>query len=412
MTIPRRLLGASLAWRVVCVSLLLVAAHAQQAFDTSGELVQYTFAQPGDSTAWDTWAVPFVRWDTVYFVAAAAHGYTYEQMLAFQPGIVAVLRAAGFLGALDAWSPTRAIVVGTLAANAASTLAPLLLFWVVRRWTTERVAELAAMLSILAPASTSALSAPTPEPFFALFSLLGFLTLGPAPYAYARRTLGAALFAIATCFRANGVLLAGYLVWDAAWASRPPNVRVWACRIVGALPLVALTVLPWALFQAWAYARLCMSGTISPWCTSRVPLAYSYVQSTYWDVGLFRYWTVAQVPNFALAAPVLVAGAVGVGAYVMRVGPGVLARAVLVPWQRTTTLGLPLLPHALHTAALLALLLFASHVQIALRLCTPGGMPFVWYTAAAVCPPRAALRYLCLYGAVAGVLYAGFYPPA
>ncbi|WFC95756.1 ER membrane glycoprotein subunit of the GPI transamidase complex-like protein [Malassezia brasiliensis] len=412
MTIPRRLLGASLAWRVVCVSLLLVAAHAQQAFDTSGELVQYTFGQPVDEAVWNTWAVPFVRWDTVYFVAAAAHGYTYEQMLAFQPGIVAVLRAAGYLGTPEAWSPTRAVMVGTLAANAASTLAPLLLFWVVRRWTTERVAEIAAMLSIVAPASTSALTAPTPEPFFAMFSLLGFLALGSAPYAYARRTLAAALFAIATCFRANGVLLAGYLVWDAAWASRPPNARVWACRVVGALPLVALTVLPWALFQAWAYARLCMSGTISPWCTSRVPLAYSYVQSTYWDVGLFRYWTVAQVPNFALAAPVLVAGAVGVWAYVVRVGPGALAQAVFMPWRRTSAAGLPLLPYALHTAALLGLLLFASHVQIALRLCTPGGMPFVWYTAAAVCPPRAALRYLCLYGAVAGVLYAGFYPPA
>ena len=412
MTIPRRLLGASLAWRVVCVSLLLVAAHAQQAFDTSGELVQYTLAQHVDEAAWNTWAVPFVRWDTVYFVAAAAHGYTYEQMLAFQPGIVAMLRAAGLVGASGAWSATRAVVVGTLAANAASTLAPLLLFWVVRRWTTERVAESAAMLSILAPASTSALSAPTPEPFFALFSLLGFLALGPAPNAYARRALAAALFAVATCFRANGVLLAGYLVWDAAWATRPPSARVWVGRVVGVLPLVALCVLPWALFQAWAYARLCTSGTISPWCTARVPLAYSYVQSTYWDVGLFRYWAVAQVPNFVLAAPVLAAGAAGVSAYVARVGPGALARAVLVPWRRSEVAGLALLPYALHTAALLALLLFASHVQIALRLCTPGGMPFVWYTAAAVCPPRAALRYLCLYGAVAGVLYAGFYPPA
>ena len=134
-----------------------------------------------------------------------------------------------------------------------------------------------------------------------------------------------------------------------------------------------------------------------------------------WDVGLATVlaqaeWSLGTAPTGAAHISAAPASETHVAVLVDVphrdvVRSSVLALPVSVPARG-------LLVHALHTAALLALLLFASHVQIALRLCTPGGMPFVWYTAAAVCPPRAALRYLCLYGAVAGVLYAGFYPPA
>jgi phosphatidylinositol glycan class V len=56
------------------------------------------------------------------------------------------------------------------------------------------------------------------------------------------------------------------------------------------------------------------------------------------------------------------------------------------------------------------LLLFASHVQIALRLAVTD--PTLWWTLAAS-KRLSAWTYFCVvYGAVSLVLWAGFYPPA
>lgn len=108
----------------------------------------------------------------------------------------------------------------------------------------------------------------------------------------------------------------------------------------------------------------------------------------------------------------LLAGGIACAAYGRRVGLR-LFDAVLCPWCAPLGREAAPLPFMLHTLALLLLLLFASHVQIALRLCTPGGMPFVWYgLAQGSVHGRLALRYLIPYALVAGLLYAGFYPPA
>ncbi len=32
-----------------------------------------------------------------------------------------------------------------------------------------------------------------------------------------------------------------------------------------------------------------------PWCSSRLPYVYGFVQSEYWNVGFMRYWTLQQV---------------------------------------------------------------------------------------------------------------------
>ncbi|PNG99104.1 GPI mannosyltransferase 2, partial [Tetrabaena socialis] len=56
-------------------------------------------------------------------------------------------------------------------------------------------------------------------------------------------------------------------------------------------------------------------GWPRPWCSSRVPYVYGFVQAQYWGVGLFRYWTLQQLPNFLLAAPVLLLSAVGLTEY-------------------------------------------------------------------------------------------------
>lgn len=52
------------------------------------------------------------------------------------------------------------------------------------------------------------------------------------------------------------------------------------------------------------------------WCERIAPDLYAHVQHAYWGVGLFRYYQLRQLPNFALAAPALALCAAGCAASV------------------------------------------------------------------------------------------------
>ena len=58
-------------------------------------------------------------------------------------------------------------------------------------------------------------------------------------------------------------------------------------------------------FQYYGYYTFCRDSSIpSPeWCEYKLPMLYAYVQEHYWNQGLWRYWQMKQIPNFALAVP-------------------------------------------------------------------------------------------------------------
>ena len=146
----------------------------------------------------------------------------------------------------------------------------------------DRFSRLAAYLSILSP-SPSTLVTPTPEAFFAFFALLGHLSC--SSFHRTRRLyqlwLAAAFYALATTFRANGVLLAGFLLWQLFW-QRPWPPRLVTIAITPAL--VSLSVLPLFLSQAFAYSRFCLGdeGNRREWCDRGIASVYTFVQDHYW----------------------------------------------------------------------------------------------------------------------------------
>ena len=62
-------------------------------------------------------------------------------------------------------------------------------------------------------------------------------------------------------------------------------------------------------------------GTLNPeWCmfTEQNFSLYGFVQDKHWNVGIFRYWTLPQLPNFLLAFPILSSGALAAMIWIRR----------------------------------------------------------------------------------------------
>lgn len=137
-------------------------------------------------------------------------------------------------------------------------------------------------------------------------------------------------------------------------------------------------------------------------------------------VGLFRYWTLSNVPLFILAAPML--GLLIVSGWDVLKRPSGLARTPTAPGKQggdtTSTLVFSM---AASQVLLAALAITTYHVQIITRISSGYA---VWYWWAAGClldggadGKRRALgarvvTFSILYAMIQGALFASFLPPA
>lgn len=128
-------------------------------------------------------------------------------------------------------------------------------------------------------------------------------------------------------------------------------------------------------------------------------------------MGVFRYWTLSNLPLFLLAAPtLLVLFASGKWAILQR--------------ERNTAIVFRL---AISQVVLAGMAIFAYHVQIITRL-SSGCALWYWWIAVKIFDEGTTmvrdsqstdyrtlawiLRWMAVYGLVQGVLFAGFLPPA
>ncbi|KAG2486939.1 hypothetical protein HYH03_014438 [Edaphochlamys debaryana] len=284
----------------------------------------------------------WVVWDAVFFADISARGYVYEQYYAFFP----------LMPALASLVPTAFFAPLMLAVNAAASVAATVLLFRLGEAVTadRRLAAAAALLFVLNPA-TIFLAAPYTEALFAAANLYGLYCL----YCKGRLLPAVAAVAVSCGLRSNGVVSAGYVghYCLAAAVRAWPRSRVRAVGYAVLGPLVAaIAVAPLVLFQYSAYASFChpewtaqhasqmeaglreaagsMGGAGAgaagggegtgygwprPWCASRLPYVYGFVQAQYWNVGFLRYWTLQQLPNFLLAGPVLMLSILGLAEY-------------------------------------------------------------------------------------------------
>ena len=259
-------------------------------------------------------------------------------------------------------------------------------------------------------------------------------------YCSERRFLRASMYFMgATMYRSNGVMLAGFIIWGMLvesfvkkaverrheWMSLN-TVEVVKCVGVSTLPFV-----PFVWHQYEGYKAFCSGVELRSWCGNGIPRIYTFVQSEYWNVGFLRYWTISQMPNFALAAPVL-------GLLLFCAVRELLRTHKLIVTAQSrsrSSLGTPLavLPHAIHALLLALILIFAAHTQIALRFAA--ALPFTYWSAASLfidtTPPslrhsggikgagnRRSIAATCwvwwsaLWGSISLTTWATFLPPA
>ncbi|KAK1458561.1 mannosyltransferase [Colletotrichum cuscutae] len=460
---PRQtLITAFVAWKALLLAIALGSAVAPS-YDTSTTLM----LQRNESDV--SLVTRLTRWDALYFTQSARRGYVFEQEWAFNAGLPLVvsglIRVARLLGFEGDETGASEAAFSIVIAHVSHLFAALMLYELtVKLFTRPRLAFLSALLHILSPAGLF-LSAPYAESLCAFFSFAGYYVLASAststkgsfPWVTAQ-ILAGVIFGLATASRSNG-LLNGLPFAVECLMILPPllaspmslkNIAALFGSVTGGLLVATGSVVP----QALAWLRYCSGASEArAWCERTVPSIYSFVQEHYCltlamglvmveaprpplsaslprapssalgrGVGLFRYWTLSNVPLFVLAAPVLRLLMVSGWEVINR--PSGLARSPTAEKQRQGQSGMKsVLVGSMAAAQLLlaALAITTYHVQIITRIAS-GYAVWYWWVAGCLLDHGAngkrrdvggkVVIFSVMYAMIQGVLFASFLPPA
>ena len=181
--------------------------------------------------------------------------------------------------------------------------------------------------------------------------------------------------------------------WFGEASTAPPTRAAAFARLVRTGLMCAVIIAPSVAFQAHGYRMFCTRVARSAeWCDDLLPSVYAHVQRTHWNVGLFRYYELKQLPNFALAAPAL---ALAFGAL-----------------SESRARGL-LLGHYAHLGVVAATGLLIANVQVSTRLLAAACPAWYWHITTLLRQdaqrPR-LLAYLCGFNILGTALHANFLP--
>ncbi|PKX93914.1 DUF409 domain protein [Aspergillus novofumigatus IBT 16806] len=341
------------------------------------------------------------RWDAIYFTEVASRGYIFEQEWAFGYGFTKLINffasALQKTGAVD--YAFREHIAGIIIAHAAHGLSVLVLYYLGCAIFSGRqgrmLAFVAACLHIFSPAGLF-LSAPygeKPQPVGASTGLKDALI-----------PLAGILCGLATTVRSNGILNGLLFLEEAIRVlySMTGGITFAKSRRLLAVGIAGVcTGLGFVIPQYIAYRDFCVNYPYTHyeepriWCRRTLPSIYSFVQDHYWNNGFLRYWTVSNIPLFALASPMLAIMTYS-ALWTLNVeagrltGGGCLLRSLAAP------------------QLILAILTLAKHhgySSVRLDKKEVGSQKQRSYASLAV-------TFMICYAAVQGVLFASFLPPA
>lgn len=359
----------------------------------------------------------FRRWDANHFLHIAEYGYVYEQSLAFYPLYPLCIRVLTNIGlalglSLVITFRNLALVVAILLnifffVKAANVLYSLTIVF----RNNVNVARMTVILFCLSPAGIF-FTAPYTESLFAWLSFLVMWWCVQKKFLFVVFPLCASILC-----RSNGLVNIGfvgfYVLYEILFSQKSSK----SSRITVLLQGLATITIAGLVFmgnQYFHYTIFCfeyetdypdyiqlegidhrypMAGqSIRPWCQSDFPIAYSYVQSHYWNVGFLKYYQLKQIPNFILATPIVLC---------------YFKRIIEYVWQQTQAcikvakradkfkvlINDSMLVYIVHATFLLIFCLLYVHVQVTTRILAASSPCLYWFSQSAI-PKRLNNEYL------------------
>ncbi|MES1914674.1 MAG: hypothetical protein MHM6MM_006720 [Cercozoa sp. M6MM] len=233
----------------------------------------------------------------------------------------------------------------------------------------------------------------------------------------------------------EGFLLAGFFVFSLI---RPSKQLAWwqhALRLLSTTLRVLIVALPLVLVNFYTAYLHCECDVLQPllggkgdykvcsdvydashYCVQTLPFpnAYGHIQRAYWNVGLLRYYTLQQLPQFALATPVLLLAALAVHTWVQTDW----TRALTVTFReakRSSARASPfeqthVAPFVYLLAVMLLICLTVLHVQVSTRFLS-FSPPLYWLVATrrSARLSKAFRLWAAVYTCVGSVLFASFH---
>ncbi|KAL1297206.1 hypothetical protein AAFC00_004776 [Neodothiora populina] len=318
----RLLLLAFVIWKALL--LCIACASPGPGYDTSTQLLLASGTSQTEASSIKLLghiASRLVRWDALYFVRVAQRGHVFEQEWAWGFGWTKSIHlGAKVLSSLVRHPLLVEALAGILISHACHLLSVLLLFQLAKSIVPTKspqrddIAFVAAMLHIVSPAGVF-LSAPYSESLFACLTFLGMLCYAHVYHGSSgmvRRCISVlasgVCWGLASTVRGNG-LLNGLILLSHALGLLGSLRSLEVCQELLATLVAGLTVaLGNALPQWIGYQQFCPQDStvqIPIWCSRIPPSIYTYVQAHYWNNGFLRYWTLSNIPLFALAIPML-----------------------------------------------------------------------------------------------------------
>ncbi|OTB09340.1 glycosyltransferase family 76 protein [Hypoxylon sp. CI-4A] len=417
------LLGAFFAWKAILLA-IVIGSSVGPAYDTSSTLLSSKSIGPFEST-FDI-ATKLTRWDAIYFIQSSRRGYVFEQEWAFARGLPRVIsflvRALSILGVQTHESLEP--LVGVLVAHTSHMLSVIVLYQlglVVSK--NPRLSFVAALLHILSPAGLF-LSAPYAESTFSLLSFTGYLFFAKGllgskrSFAHDVSLVASGMwFGFATTFRSNGLFngVPFAIALAQELTATPTLLGIWRCvaLVIGGSAIAVGFAGP----QLAAYQVFCsvpLDSELRPWCTSGMRSIYSFVQERYWNVGFLRYWTPSNIPLFLLAIPMI--------CLLLKSGVDFITIPSRIRPERSgpaspTHLSMLVRSMALSQLVLAILAITTYHIQIITRISS--GYPlWYWWLAGLITDKKTSIfgqntvRFMVMYAAIQGALFASFLPPA
>jgi phosphatidylinositol glycan class V len=363
---------------------------------------------------------PFLKWDAAHLLTIAEEGYITEQSFAFFPAYPMLIRYLAKVIKLVSPVYMNSIELNVLCGFAISNLCFVASCGLLNELleflgASTLTRKYAIMCYAFNPATIFFLGIYT-ESMYSLLLLLGIYYLIVHP----NDLYACLIFTLASFTRSNGVFNAVLVaVRSITIFLEDANESVRMKKCISMFFVFLGTVFPYYVINLNAYSTLCLEGNIginSDVCrlgsVDSIPNVYSYVQWKYWNVGFLNSYRINQIPNIALAIPMVLTVLRTLQIFTFSDSPVCFSGAVGLKggnWPQV-------LPLLCATYVQFIISLCFAHIQVITRLMC-ASCPLI-YVAMAECfasndikiSRKLMLGYILVFNILGLILHPNFYP--